>query len=81
MIPKKKEDGKYLVCTKCGYTKKVKKAEGYKTKEDVSEDKKLRVSVFDITPTSAEVSEERQQLREEYYEVFLETMAEEESSE
>lgn len=81
MVPKKKKDGVYLVCSSCGYEIKAKKAEEYKSKENISEDKRLRVSVFETTPPTQSAEEERQQLKEEYYEVFLETMAGEEGEE
>ncbi len=80
MVPKKKKDGTYLVCSNCGYEIKVKKVEGYKSKENISEDKRLRVSVFEARSSASLTEEERQQLKEEYYEVFLETMAGEEES-
>lgn len=78
MVPKKKGDALYLVCPNCGYEMKVKDAKGYSTRENVSEDKKTKVSVFDVKGTRAD-EEERNQLRE-IYEVFLETLAEEEES-
>lgn len=76
MIPKKKHDGLYLVCTSCGYEVKAKDARGYSTRESVSEEKKTKVSVFEVGGARAD-EEERSQLRE-IYEVFLETLAEEE---
>ncbi|PLJ77311.1 NADH pyrophosphatase zinc ribbon domain-containing protein [Infirmifilum sp. SLHALR2] len=81
MVPKKKQDGLYLVCPNCGYEVKTKDTKGYSMRESVSEDKKTKVSVFDVKAARTD-EEERSQLRE-IYEVFLETLEEqeEESSE
>ena len=78
MVPKKKKNGLYLVCSNCGYEIKVKKSEDYKSSEKISEDKKSRVSVFEVRSSTTLTEEERQQMKEEFYEVFLETMAGEE---
>ncbi|MGB9708804.1 MAG: DNA-directed RNA polymerase subunit M [Infirmifilum sp.] len=78
MVPKKKKDGVYLVCPNCGYEVKAKDTKGYSTRESVSEEKKTKVSVFDVKGARAD-EEERSQLRE-IYEVFLETLAEEEET-
>lgn len=80
MVPKREKGVLYLVCTNCGYKVKVKKEEGYKEKENISEDVRSRVAVVDVGGARALTEEERQQLKEEYYEVFLETMAGEEES-
>ena len=79
MIPKKEGKSFYLVCSSCDYKVKVKKMEGYSTRETIAEEKKTRVSVFDVKSVS-QVQEERQQAKEEYYEVFLETYSEAEES-
>ncbi len=81
MVPKKRQNEVYLVCPNCGYEMKAKDAKGYSTRESVSEEKKTKVSVFDVKSVGAS-EEERDQLRE-IYEVFLETLQEqeEESSE
>ncbi len=80
MIPKREKNGLYLVCTNCGYKVKVKKEEGYKEKEHISEDVRSRVAVVDLGGRRGLTEEERAQLKEEFYEVFLETMAGEEES-
>lgn len=80
MLPKRKESKLYLVCQSCGYEVKAKKLEGYAAKEEISEEKRTRVSVFTATAGGAS-EEERKQLKEEFYEVFLETMASEEMEE
>ncbi|NAZ25600.1 MAG: transcription elongation factor [Thermofilum sp.] len=79
MVPKKEGKSLYLVCSSCGYKVKVKKTEGYSTRETVTEEKKTRVSVFDVRSVS-QAQEERQQAKEEYYEVFLETYSEAEET-
>ncbi len=80
MVPKREKGVSYLVCTNCGYKMKVKKEEGYKERESISEDVRTRVAVVDVGSVRALTDEERQQLKEEYYEIFLETMAGEEDS-
>ncbi len=73
MLPRRRGGEVYLVCQSCGYEMRAKRLEGYAAKEEIAEEKRTRVSVF--TATSRGVSEEeRRQLKEEYYEVFLETM-------
>jgi DNA-directed RNA polymerase subunit M len=80
MLPKRRGGELYLVCQSCGYEMKAKKLEGYAAKEVIAEEKKTKVSVF-TAPSGAASEEERRQLKEEYYEVFLETMVEEEAEE
>lgn len=80
MLPKRKDAKLYLVCQSCGYEIKRKKLEGYAIREEISEDKRTRVSVFTVAAGGAS-EEERKQLKEEYYEIFLETMESEETEE
>jgi len=80
MLPRRKGEELYLVCQSCGYSIKAKKLEGYAAKEVIAEEKKTKVSVF-TAPSRSASEEERKQLKEEYYEVFLETMIEEEAEE
>ncbi|QOJ78408.1 DNA-directed RNA polymerase subunit M [Infirmifilum lucidum] len=78
MVPKKRQNEVYLVCPNCGYEMKAKDVKGYLTRESVSEEKKTKVSVFDVKSARADEGE-RDQLRE-MYEVFLETLEEQEGS-
>jgi len=79
MVPRREGKSLYLVCTSCGYKVKAKRSEGYSTRETVAEEKKTRVSVFDVRSVS-QIEEEREHAKEEYYEVFLETYSEAEES-
>jgi len=80
MLPRRKGEELHLVCQSCGYSVRAKKLEGYTAKEVIAEEKKTKVSVF-TAPSGLASEEERRQLKEEYYEVFLETMSEEETEE
>ncbi|MEM2245911.1 MAG: hypothetical protein QXU91_05570 [Thermofilum sp.] len=80
MLPKRRDGKLHLVCQACGYEVKAKKLEGYAAKEEISEEKRTKVSIFTAAAGGAS-EEERRQLKEEYYEVFLETMASEETEE
>jgi len=80
MLPRRKGGELYLTCQSCGYEIRARKPEGYAAKEVIAEEKRTKVSVF-TAPSGAVSEEERRQLREEYYEVFLETMVEEETEE
>lgn len=80
MLPRRRGEGLLLVCQSCGYEVKAKRPEGYAAKEVITEEKKTKVSVF-TAPSGVASEEERRHMKEEYYEVFLETMIEEEAEE
>ena len=80
LVPVKEKNTVYLVCRKRGYKRKAKRKTSYKVVTTVASEKKTRTGVME---EGAKISEERlaeeRELLREYYEIFLETMAEQES--
>ncbi|RLE86708.1 MAG: DNA-directed RNA polymerase subunit M [Thermoprotei archaeon] len=80
LVPVKEKETVYLVCRKCGHKRKAKKKTSYKVVTTVTSDKKTRTGVIEeeVKISEERLAEERELLRE-YYEIFLETMAEQET--
>jgi len=81
LIPKKKKETIYLVCKNCGYSKKLESKKGYKSKHKVEEEKKTKILVMEATPQDKEKIVEEKELLQEYYEILLETMEQEQAEE
>lgn len=81
LIPTKRKGGKvFLVCRRCKFEKQYEQSSSYKGVQLIDENKKIKTSVIE---KPIEVSKEKkvreiELLQEAYYEVFLETMAEQE---
>ncbi len=84
LVPARRSGGKVILkCRKCGFEKPYNTSTSYRGVQLISEDKKIKTSVIE---ESVEVSKEKKEremelLQEAYYEVFLETMAEQEAEE
>ncbi len=83
MVPVKKGSKVILKCTKCGYEMRSgKEKDKYILKEKVKEKDKIKTTSLVSEPSQFGLSEEEQQQRlEDYYEIALELMQEEESGE
>lgn len=82
MVPTKKDDSYFFKCPRCGFEEKASKKdlERYGMKYVVDSSK--RVATAKATEAKAAgLSPEDREMLQEYYEVFLETMKEEESEE
>ncbi len=81
LFPSKTDEGVILTCRRCGYKKALGKQLSYREVQIVSDEKKPRTSVLETTSeVSRERREKEKELLQEYYEVFLEEMAQEEAS-
>jgi len=78
LIPKRESGKIYLTCGNCGYSKLLESEKGYKSKHKVEEEKKIKILVMEPTPRDKEKITAHKELLQEYYEVFLETMEQEE---
>jgi len=79
MLVPKRENGKIvLLCNKCRYSKELKSDKGYKSRHKVKEDKKIKILVMEPTTRDKEKITAHKELLQEYYEVLLETMEQEE---
>jgi DNA-directed RNA polymerase subunit M len=84
MVPVKKGKKVVLKCTKCGYEMSIgrKEKEKYVLKEKISEKERLKTTSLVSQPSRFGLSEEeKEQMLEDYYEIALELMQEEESGE
>jgi len=81
LIPIRKKGGKvFLVCRRCKFEKQYKQSSSYRGVQLIDKDKKIKTSVVE---KPSEIDKEKkvreiELLQEAYYEVFLETMAEQE---
>lgn len=80
MLPREENEKKYLVCMKCGYKigLDVEDKNKYKLSYEVSSDKKVVTAKASQAARGGMTPEEREMLQE-YYEILLEELAEEES--
>lgn len=79
MLPKKEASKEVLKCPKCGYEESLKASEGYKVSRSVAKDVKVKTtSIVSEGGRRIRSKEELEQEKEEYYEVFLDLMHEEE---
>ena len=81
LVPVKKNNKIFLVCPKCGYEKEVKKSKNnsYRKTFKISEDKKTKTAILEEnTKINKEEKVREKELLKEYYEIFLETMEENE---
>ena len=82
LVPKKGEKGTSLYCIKCGYSKPLVSDRGYKSKRKVEEEEKVKILVAEATrPRDRERIREEKELLQEYYEILLESMQEQEEAE
>ncbi len=79
LVPERRRNKVYLTCKRCSYSREAKKTDAYRVVERIPEEKRSKVAVIEGggRRESERVEEERELVREEYYEVFLETMMEE----
>lgn len=78
LVPKKDKEKILLTCNQCGYSKELKSGKGYKSRHRVEEDKKIKIMVMEPTTMDKEKITAHKELLQEYYEVLLETMEQEE---
>ena len=82
LFPTREKSGKIvLVCHKCKY-KKEKSSSSYRVVQKISADKKIKTLVIEKPrKIDRERKERERELLQEYYEIFLETMAAQEAEE
>ncbi len=79
MLPKREGSDEYLACPKCGYRESLKVKEGYKVSRPATKGVKVKTtSIVSEGGRKIRSKEEFEQEKEEYYEVFLDLMHEEE---
>ncbi|MCC6022056.1 MAG: DNA-directed RNA polymerase subunit M [Sulfolobales archaeon] len=83
LLPKKEGSKEVLKCSKCGYEEVIKVKEGYTmtVSKPVAKDSKVKTtSIVSEGGRRFRSKEEYEQEKEEYYEIFLDLMREEEGS-
>lgn len=80
MLPREEDEKKYLVCMKCSYRMEleIEDKNKYKLSYEVSSEKKVVTAKASQAARGGITPEEREMLQE-YYEILLEELAEEES--
>ncbi|MEM0453887.1 MAG: DNA-directed RNA polymerase subunit M [Sulfolobales archaeon] len=79
MLPKKEGSKEFIKCPKCGYEESLRGKEGYKVSRAVDKEVKVKTtSIVSEGGRKIRSKEEFEQEKEEYYEVFLDLMHEEE---
>ncbi len=79
MLPKKEASREFLKCPKCGYEEPLKAKEGYRVSKSATKDAKVKTtSIVSEGGRKIRSKEEFEHEKEEYYEVFLDLMHEEE---
>ncbi|MEM3142594.1 MAG: DNA-directed RNA polymerase subunit M [Zestosphaera sp.] len=79
LIPVREEDKTYLVCSRCGYKEPLKEGSKYKLESKTRTESKVKTTpVVSSEGETLRKSEELEQEKENYYEIFLELMSEEE---
>lgn len=83
LVPLRRDNKTVLKCRVCGYEEDVKVAraeEGYKLTHSIQEEKRVKTSKVSEEAGKPLRREEEREILQEYYEVFLESFSEEESS-
>lgn len=82
LVPVRKGKKLVLKCPSCGYEEKPKKPSDYKIGVKTGADNRVKTTsiVSEAVTTQLKKEEELEQEKEEFYEVFLELMSEEEGS-
>ncbi|MEM2020878.1 MAG: DNA-directed RNA polymerase subunit M [Zestosphaera sp.] len=79
LMPVKEGDKTYLVCPRCGYKEALKEGGKYKLESKTSNERRVKTtSVVSSEGEKLRKSEELEQEKENYYEIFLDLMSEEE---
>lgn len=79
LIPVREEGKTYLVCSGCGYKESLREGSRYKLESKTSNESRVKTtSVVSSEKEKLRKSEELEQEKENYYEIFLELMSEEE---
>ncbi|MFN3268357.1 MAG: hypothetical protein ACK416_03755 [Zestosphaera sp.] len=79
LIPVREGDKTYLACSRCGYKEPLKEGSKYKLESKTSSESRVKTtSVVSSEGEKLRKSEELEQEKENYYEIFLELMSEEE---
>ncbi|MEM0015368.1 MAG: DNA-directed RNA polymerase subunit M [Zestosphaera sp.] len=79
LMPVKEGDKTYLVCPRCGYREVLKERAKYKLESKTSNERRVKTtSVVSSEGEKLRKSEELEQEKENYYEIFLDLMSEEE---
>ncbi|PUA32149.1 MAG: hypothetical protein B7O98_05615 [Zestosphaera tikiterensis] len=81
LVPSKEGDEVVLVCPRCGYKEKTnqKEVKGYKLESKTDTNRRIKTtSVVSSEGQAIRRNEELEQEKEDYYEIFLDLMSEEE---
>lgn len=79
LMPVKEGSKTYLTCPRCGYKEVLKESGKYKLESKTSNERRVKTtSVVSSEGEKLRKSEELEQEKENYYEIFLDLMSEEE---